>query len=174
MGAAHTTSTSSCQEGLFILPVSNCLVKIVSFISSKLKATREPPRTNLLVKDVDIRRTCTRLDCFLSRRLFSSKSVRLYQYEEHQFDKLVKIAGTCTTSTPNFPREIIVEIAEAFHKNNCFGGHDLFGNNCEGFATSCRTGHPFSEQIHSIKSIPIIGIIAPILAKGFAKLKLSS
>lgn len=26
MGAAHTTSTSSCQEGLFILPVSNCLV----------------------------------------------------------------------------------------------------------------------------------------------------
>ncbi|EOY19908.1 hypothetical protein SCA6_001014 [Theobroma cacao] len=151
--------------------------RVIHFIQTKSNkgASKDKPpcETCGYQKNVHLGVIKTCLDCFLSRRLFSSKSLHLYQYEEHKFEKLVKMPGTGSTAAC-FPPETVVEIAEAFHVNNNFGGYDLFGNNCEGFATSCKTGHPISEQITSIKNTPIIGVIAPILTNALDHLKSSS
>ncbi|KAK6232969.1 hypothetical protein SCA6_003042 [Theobroma cacao] len=143
--------------------------RVIHFIqtkSNKGASKQTPPYERCgYQKNVHLGVIKTYVDCFLSHRLF--------QYEEHKFDKLVKLPGTGSTVT-FFLLENVVEIAKKFHENNNFGGYDLFGNNCEGFATSCKTSHPFSELIKSIKNTPIIQVVAPILAKEFDNLKLSS
>ncbi|XWS42529.1 hypothetical protein CRYUN_Cryun16bG0022100 [Craigia yunnanensis] len=86
--------------------------------------------------DVGVIKTC--LVCFLSKNALSSNSLCLYQYDESRFAKKLKRSGTCSTFKC-LPPETVVQTANELHKENSFGPYNLVENNCEDFATFCKT-----------------------------------
>ncbi|XWS57712.1 hypothetical protein CRYUN_Cryun09bG0197200 [Craigia yunnanensis] len=100
-------------------------------------------------------KTC--LNCFLSDSVFSSNSLCLYEYEESSFVKMLKISGTCSTSKCLRPPEEVVQVANNLYEKKDFDSYGLIGNNCEHFATYCKTGTRCSAQVDGFMSVPIIG-----------------
>ncbi|XWS64723.1 hypothetical protein CRYUN_Cryun05aG0028200 [Craigia yunnanensis] len=148
--------------------------RVIHFIQTEIDSLSElkPPCAKCGYQHnvhLGVVRTC--LDCFLSDNAHSSDSLRLYQYEESSFFKRLKISGTCSTSKCCLPPETVVHNANELHNKNGFGRYDLLENNCEHFATFCKTGIPSSEQVHGFMSIPTM----PSLVKKIKnKIKLSS
>ncbi|XWS42532.1 hypothetical protein CRYUN_Cryun16bG0022400 [Craigia yunnanensis] len=103
--------------------------------------------------DVGVIKTC--LVCFLSKNALSSNSLCLYQYDESRFAKKLKRSGTCSTFKC-LPPETVVQTANELHKENSFGPYNLVENNCEDFATFCKTGIRRSEQAAMVMNIPMI------------------
>ncbi|OMO97028.1 hypothetical protein COLO4_14912 [Corchorus olitorius] len=83
--------------------------------------------------------TC--LDCFLG-----GKSLYVYEYHVCYLKLLFKQSGTCTVHRSKPPDEVI-QTAFALLKENSFGEYHLYENNCEDFATYCKTGKPTSNQV---------------------------
>ncbi|OMO96260.1 hypothetical protein COLO4_15388 [Corchorus olitorius] len=102
------------------------------------------------------------LDCFLSHGAHLSESLHVYEYEESSILMKLKRAGSCSTSK-SFSPETVVKLATALHKENCFGLYNLVDNNCEHFATFCKTGIRSSEQVHSVMNKPIIPILVNLI-----------
>ncbi|KAL3728050.1 hypothetical protein ACJRO7_032752 [Eucalyptus globulus] len=87
----------------------------------------------------------TYLDCF---RLDGEKlqSLHRYEYEWPLLDIKLTRRGTCTTLPDTKLPHQVVDIACKLHANNAFGNYSLINNNCEHFATFCRTDIRASEQ----------------------------
>ena len=119
--------------------------------------------------DRGVVKTC--LHCFLSDGALLSNSFRLYEYEESSFIKMLKISGTCSTSNCLRPPEEVVQVANNLHEKNDFDSYDLTGNNCEHFATYCKTGTRCTEQVNDFMSVPIV---PSLVNKMKNKIKLSS
>ncbi|OMO96259.1 hypothetical protein COLO4_15387 [Corchorus olitorius] len=102
------------------------------------------------------------LDCFLSYGTHFSETLHVYEYEESSLVKKFKRAGTCSTSKSKPPEEVVA-VATALHKENAFGSYDLVDNNCEHFATFCKTGTRSSEQVHSVMNKPFIPTLVNVV-----------
>ncbi|KAF8017789.1 hypothetical protein BT93_H2861 [Corymbia citriodora subsp. variegata] len=87
--------------------------------------------------------TC--LDCFRRNR-GKLHSIHYFMYGAPQWGHLLKISGTCSTLPCDKSPEQAVEVAYELLRSNGFGTYDVIANNCEHFATYCRTGVSASEQ----------------------------
>ncbi|KAL3728034.1 hypothetical protein ACJRO7_032736 [Eucalyptus globulus] len=88
-------------------------------------------------------KTC--LDCFRRARE-TLHSIHYFMYGAPQLGFLLKNSGTCSTlSCTKSPQEV-VQAAYELLKSKDFGKYDLTGNNCEHFATYCKTSRRASEQ----------------------------
>ncbi|XP_057796806.1 protein LEAD-SENSITIVE 1-like [Salvia miltiorrhiza] len=74
------------------------------------------------------------LDCFLKSGL-----LRRYKYGVSERRYWLRRRGTCNTAESG-PVEVVMERAESLLAKNGFGDYDLLKNNCEDFATFCKTG----------------------------------
>ncbi|XP_010420321.1 PREDICTED: uncharacterized protein LOC104705923 [Camelina sativa] len=75
------------------------------------------------------------LDCFLA-----GGNLYLFEYGVSPAFFIAKQrGGTCTTATSD-PCDDVVSRAEFLLLRNRFGAYNLFENNCEDFATYCKTG----------------------------------
>ncbi|PIA30098.1 hypothetical protein AQUCO_05700069v1 [Aquilegia coerulea] len=97
-------------------------------------------------------KTC--IDCFLK-----GHDLYKYQYGVSLAHFLYKNAGTCTTKQSD-PVDIVISRATELLNNQGFGEYDLFENNCECFATFCKTHKPISWQAYAvtITMIVLVGI----------------
>ncbi|EOA21321.1 hypothetical protein CARUB_v10001682mg [Capsella rubella] len=74
------------------------------------------------------------LDCFLA-----GGNLYLFEYGVSPAFFLAKQRGTCTTAISG-PCDEVISRAEFLLLRNGFGAYHLFENNCEDFATYCKTG----------------------------------
>ncbi|GAV90701.1 LRAT domain-containing protein [Cephalotus follicularis] len=74
-----------------------------------------------------------------------AKTYHLYQYNVSWLEVLLRPRGTCCPYKSK-PLEDAVKTAYAKLKTG-FGKYNLLTNNCEHFATFCRTGRKFSGQV---------------------------
>ncbi|PKI32130.1 hypothetical protein CRG98_047448 [Punica granatum] len=82
-------------------------------------------------------RTC--VDCF-RRGKEKLHSIRYFVYGAPRVGLLLKKSGTCTTlESSRTADDVVWEAYELFWKQG-FGEYNLRSNNCEHFATFCRTG----------------------------------
>ncbi|KAL3728055.1 hypothetical protein ACJRO7_032756 [Eucalyptus globulus] len=73
-------------------------------------------------------------------------SLRLYAYGRPQLGYWLTRWGTCTTlPQTKLPLEVVNKARE-LHEHDSFGKYDLINNNCEHFASFCRTGIRASAQ----------------------------
>ncbi|KAL3728059.1 hypothetical protein ACJRO7_032759 [Eucalyptus globulus] len=73
-------------------------------------------------------------------------SLRLYAYGRPQLGYWLTRWGTCTTlPQTKLPLEVVNK-ARKLHEHDSFGKYDLINNNCEHFASFCRTGIRASAQ----------------------------
>ncbi|XP_031397850.1 uncharacterized protein LOC116208503 [Punica granatum] len=87
--------------------------------------------------DLGVVRTC--VDCF-RRGKEKLHSIRYFVYGAPRVGLLLKKSGTCTTlESSRTADDVVWEAYELFWKQG-FGEYNLRSNNCEHFATFCRTG----------------------------------
>ncbi|KAM7252468.1 hypothetical protein ACFE04_024351 [Oxalis oulophora] len=114
-------------------------------------------------KDYGILKTC--LDCFIyeDALICTAHSVNLYQYGVTSVEYVIKNAGSCSTQAAKSPEEV-VRVAIELYKNG-FGKYSLIFNNCEDFATYCKTGVGCSSQVNfaAIKTFAVLAIGAATL-----------
>ncbi|KAL3728244.1 hypothetical protein ACJRO7_032917 [Eucalyptus globulus] len=93
--------------------------------------------------DHGVVKTC--LDCF---RRDGRKLRSLHRYEYGCPILRFKFArrGTCTMLLDTKLPHQFVDKANKLHNDNAFGDYNLINNNCEHFATYCRTDYRASEQ----------------------------
>ncbi|XP_040941464.1 protein LEAD-SENSITIVE 1 isoform X1 [Gossypium hirsutum] len=103
--------------------------------------------------------TC--LDCF-----YDGNTIYRYEYEVSLLSFTFKSSGSCSTFTSSEPDVVIKRAYSFLHKNN-FGEYSFFFNNCEHFATKCKTGTALCNQILFGTGVP--GAIAYNVARGFTK-----
>ncbi|PKI32128.1 hypothetical protein CRG98_047446 [Punica granatum] len=82
-------------------------------------------------------KTC--LDCF-RRGKEKLHSIRYFAYGVPQEVLLLKKSGTCTTLVSGRTADEVVREADKLFRKQGFDEYDLRRNNCEHFATFCRTG----------------------------------
>lgn len=123
--------------------------RVIHYITTKPKHTKGNPCQQCgYQKNVDLGVVKSCLDCFLSEGShFVSHSLRRYQYDVPESWYTVKRAGSCSTYASKPPNEVIDTATKLFKKDNGFGDYNLIGNNCESFATYCKTGIPKSAQV---------------------------
>lgn len=73
-------------------------------------------------------------------------SLHLYAYGQPLLWFALTRWGTCTTLPGTKSPEEVVNKARELHDSNGFGEYDLINNNCEHFASFCRTGVRASSQ----------------------------
>lgn len=88
-------------------------------------------------------KTC--LDCFRQdgKKL---QSLHCYEYGWSLLEFELARRGTCTTLPGTKLPHQVVDKASKLHTSNAFGNYNLINNNCEHFATFCRTDIRKSEQ----------------------------
>ncbi|KAI6692678.1 hypothetical protein NL676_020388 [Syzygium grande] len=87
--------------------------------------------------------TC--LDCF-QREGEKLRSLHSYAYGRSLLRFMFTRWGTCTTLPDLKSPQEVANKARELHERGGFGEYDLFNNNCEHFATFCRTGVRESTQ----------------------------
>ncbi|XP_030472220.1 protein LEAD-SENSITIVE 1-like [Syzygium oleosum] len=106
-----------------------------------------PPCPECEYQEKNIKRgvvkTC--LDCF-RRDGKKLRSLRCYEYGRPLLGFMLTRRGTCTMLLYTKLPHQVVDTARQLHGNNGFGNYSLINNNCEHFATFCRTGIRASEQ----------------------------
>ncbi|KAK6232983.1 hypothetical protein SCA6_003056 [Theobroma cacao] len=104
--------------------------------------------------------TC--LDCFLE-----GHSLYVYEYDVPYLKLRFKRSGTCSVN-PSRPADEVVNTAFDILQNQSFGKkYNFFFNNCEDFATRCKTGEAMSNQFAGLFfgfSLP--GVVGYRAAKG--------
>ncbi|KAL3728041.1 hypothetical protein ACJRO7_032743 [Eucalyptus globulus] len=73
-------------------------------------------------------------------------SLHLYAYGRPLLEYWLTRWGTCTALAGNASPEEVVNRARELYEGNGFGEYDLVNNNCEHFATFCRTSVRASAQ----------------------------
>ncbi|XP_030473138.1 protein LEAD-SENSITIVE 1-like [Syzygium oleosum] len=73
-------------------------------------------------------------------------SLRLYAYGRPQLGYWLTRWGTCTTLPVTKSSQEVVNKARELHEHDSFGVYDLINNNCEHFASFCRTDIRASAQ----------------------------
>lgn len=88
-------------------------------------------------------KTC--LDCF---RKHGEKlhSIHYFMYGAPRWGHLLKNPGTCSILSCDKTPEQVIEVASKLLGSNEFGVYHVITNNCEHFATYCKTGVTASEQ----------------------------
>ncbi|KAF3433978.1 hypothetical protein FNV43_RR25081 [Rhamnella rubrinervis] len=79
-----------------------------------------------------------RVDCCSIEEFLSGDDLYLYEYGVKSVIFLIKRGGTCTPTVSD-PPEAVLDRARV-HLEKGFGDYNLFQNNCEDFATYCKTG----------------------------------
>ncbi|KAI6696396.1 hypothetical protein NL676_016515 [Syzygium grande] len=87
----------------------------------------------------------TSLYCF-QREGKNLYSLRIYAYGRSQLGCWLTRWGTCTTLPETKSPQEVVNKARELHEHDSFGGYDLINNNCEHFASFCRTDIRASAQ----------------------------
>ncbi|KAF8018141.1 hypothetical protein BT93_H3131 [Corymbia citriodora subsp. variegata] len=93
--------------------------------------------------DCGVVKTC--INCFRQdgKKL---RSLHRYEYGWPLLRSKFARRGTCTTLLDTkWPHQVVDE-ANELHVDNAFGDYNLINNNCEHFATYCRTDNRASEQ----------------------------
>ncbi|KAL3728040.1 hypothetical protein ACJRO7_032742 [Eucalyptus globulus] len=72
--------------------------------------------------------------------------LRSYTYGRPLLEYWLRRWGTCTTLPDTKLPQEVVNRARELHEGDGFGEYDLINNNCEHFATFCRTGLRASAQ----------------------------
>ncbi|XVE89925.1 hypothetical protein DITRI_Ditri20bG0035200 [Diplodiscus trichospermus] len=103
--------------------------------------------------------TC--LECFLERN-----SLYVYEYDVPYLKLRFKRSGSCSVK-PSRPVDEVLQTAFGYLRDQYFGKkYNFLFNNCEDFATRCKTGEATSNQIAGLAfgfSVP--GILAYNVAK---------
>ncbi|KAK8545461.1 hypothetical protein V6N13_066743 [Hibiscus sabdariffa] len=84
--------------------------------------------------------TLTCLKCFHKGDTFYK-----YRYDVSFITFNTTRNGSCTTASCDEP-DVVIKRAYAFLHNQNFGDYDFFFNNCEHFATACKTGKARCNQ----------------------------
>ncbi|KAL3728051.1 hypothetical protein ACJRO7_032753 [Eucalyptus globulus] len=90
-----------------------------------------------------VNQTC--LDCF-RREGEKLHPLHLYAYGRPLLEYWLTRWGTRTTLPDTKSSQEVVNNARELHQGNNFGEYDLINNNCEHFASFCRTGVRASAQ----------------------------
>ncbi|KAI6692669.1 hypothetical protein NL676_020379 [Syzygium grande] len=96
----------------------------------------------------------TSLDCF-RREGEKLHSLRSYAYGRPLLEYWLTRLGTRTTLLDTKPPEEVVNKAWELYKGDSFGEYNLFSNNCEHFATFCKTGNRASAQTTLINAFEL-------------------
>ncbi|XP_007030525.2 PREDICTED: uncharacterized protein LOC18600153 isoform X2 [Theobroma cacao] len=103
--------------------------------------------------------TC--LDCFLE-----DHSIYVYKYNVPYLKLRLKRSGTCTVRSSK-PADEVIQTAFSLLEKNSFGNYNFFWNNCEDFATYCKTGVATSNQTAGVFfGFGVPGIIGYNVFKG--------
>ncbi|XWS57706.1 hypothetical protein CRYUN_Cryun09bG0196600 [Craigia yunnanensis] len=87
--------------------------------------------------------TC--LDCFLE-----GQSLYVYKYDVPYLKLRFKRSGTCSVN-PSRPVDEVLKTALDYLKDQNFGKkYNFFFNNCEDFATRCKTGEAMNNQFSGL------------------------
>ncbi|KAI6692666.1 hypothetical protein NL676_020376 [Syzygium grande] len=95
--------------------------------------------------------------CLDSFRLEGKKlhSLRSYAYGRPLLEYWLTRSGTRTALPDTKPPEEVVNKAWELHEGDSFGEYNLFNNNCEHFATFCKTGNRASAQTALINTFEL-------------------
>ena len=116
-------------------------------------------------KNGGVVKTC--LDCFVcEEHLFGGHSVYRYDYGVSKRHYKIQRSGTCWTTPASKSPDQVVETAMQLYESNKFGDYDLVQNNCESFATFCKTGTKFSAQIEKTAAKQILAKALCTFTKG--------
>ncbi|XP_062079237.1 protein LEAD-SENSITIVE 1-like [Humulus lupulus] len=91
------------------------------------------------------------LDCFLNGSS-SSSSLNRFGYGVSPFQFLVSRIGTCSLDQSDAPEVVVRRARQMLIGDDDFGEYHLLDNNCESFATYCKTRKRLSFQAESLKS----------------------
>ncbi|XVF57209.1 hypothetical protein PTKIN_Ptkin06aG0186200 [Pterospermum kingtungense] len=115
---------------------------VIHFLGiDKKSGPRRPCKTCFhLPQTVGVVITC--LDCFTE-----GGSIYVYEYNaSHLSYYYIRSSGSCSTSASR-PPDVVIQTAYALlEKKIDFGEYSLLFNNCEDFATYCKTGKAISNQ----------------------------
>ncbi|XP_021283006.1 uncharacterized protein LOC110415627 [Herrania umbratica] len=125
------------------------------------KARRESPCEICGHSSQRIGVVITCLDCFLL-----DHSIYVYKYSVPYLKLRLKRSGTCTVHSSK-PADEVIQTAFSLLEKKSFGNYNFFFNNCEDFATYCKTGLATSNQAAGVLfgfSVP--GVIGYNVLKG--------
>ncbi|XVF31072.1 hypothetical protein REPUB_Repub16aG0113900 [Reevesia pubescens] len=100
--------------------------------------------------------TC--LDCFLD-----ANAIYVYEYNVSYLTFTFSSSGSCSTS-PSYSPDQVIQTAFHLLENKSFGEYSFVFNNCEHFATYCKTGQKMCNQVLYGTGLP--GTIAYNVARG--------
>ncbi|KAL3728025.1 hypothetical protein ACJRO7_032727 [Eucalyptus globulus] len=98
--------------------------------------------------DRGVIRTC--LDCF---RQHGKKLHSIYNFNYGAPRWCYRLKRTCSTLSCDKSPEQVIEVASNLLGSDRFGTYHVFTNNCEHFATYCKTGVCFSKQAEFVKHL---------------------
>ncbi|XP_022720043.1 uncharacterized protein LOC111277879 [Durio zibethinus] len=126
------------------------------------KSTSNPPckRCGHCSQRIGVVITC--LECFLE-----GQSLYVYEYNVPYLKLRFKRSGTCSVN-PSRPADQVLKTAFGYLKDQNFGKkYNFFFNNCEDFATRCKTGDAMSNQFAgTVFGFGLTGVVAYKAAKG--------
>ncbi|XWS58371.1 hypothetical protein CRYUN_Cryun08bG0028500 [Craigia yunnanensis] len=129
--------------------IDDAVIHLLGFNKKRNKKTGHKPqceRCFYMSQIVGVIITC--LDCFLADSLY------VYEYNVSYWTSLFKRNGTCSTWASKPPDQVIQTAFSILEKKLTFGEYSFFFNNCEDFATFCKTGRAMSNQVAWFFSLP--------------------
>ncbi|KAH1033054.1 hypothetical protein J1N35_045228 [Gossypium stocksii] len=141
--------------------IENAVIHILGLDKNGKAKTYRPQCPKCFHESHELGVVLTCLDCF-----HEGNTIYRYEYEVSILSFTFKSSGSCSTFTSYEPDVVIKRAYSFLHKKN-FGEYSLLFNNCEHFATKCKTGTALCNQILCGTGVP--GAIAYNVARGFTK-----
>ncbi|XP_022719132.1 uncharacterized protein LOC111277165 [Durio zibethinus] len=131
---------------------------VIHFLGFYKKSSCKPQCKRCFYTSQNMGVIITCLDCFLDGSL-----VYVYEYGVSYLTFNFKSNGSCSY-WDSYPPDKVIRTAYCFLDKQSFGDYHLVFNNCESFATYCKTGNAMSNQALFGSGLP--GAAAYIIAKG--------
>ncbi|MBA0816721.1 hypothetical protein Gohar_001351, partial [Gossypium harknessii] len=141
--------------------IENAVIHLLGLDKNGKAKTYQPQCPKCFHESHELGVVITCLDCF-----HEGNTIHRYEYEVSLLSFTFKSSGSCSTFTSSEPDVVIKRAYSFLHKKN-FGEYSLLFNNCEHFATKCKTGTALCNQILFGTGVP--GTIAYNVARGFTK-----
>ncbi|MBA0873522.1 hypothetical protein Goshw_003351, partial [Gossypium schwendimanii] len=141
--------------------IENAVIHLLGLDKNGKAKTYQPQCPKCFHESHELGVVLTCLDCF-----HEGNTIHRYEYEVSLLSFTFKSSGSCSTSTSSEPDVVIKRAYSFLHKKN-FGEYSFLFNNCEHFATKCKTGTAQCNQILFRTGVP--GAIAYNVARGFTK-----